>query len=49
MSERRVRLVAVVVPARDEEDELPGCLRALALASARAAASGVHVTTVVTA
>lgn len=45
----RVRRVVVVVPARDEEDELPGCLRALGRANARAAASGVPVTMVVTA
>lgn len=35
------RVVAVVVPARDEEDELPGCLDALAVAAARAATLGV--------
>lgn len=44
-----VRRVAVVVPARDEETELPGCLRALAVAAARVEAAGVRVEVVVAA
>ncbi|MFI6582944.1 glycosyltransferase [Embleya sp. NPDC050493] len=46
---RPVRAVAVVVPARDEEAELPGCLAALDVARARLAARGVATTVVVTA
>lgn len=42
MSRRpRIRAVGVVVPARDEEELLPGCLDALAVAVARARRHGV--------
>jgi cellulose synthase/poly-beta-1,6-N-acetylglucosamine synthase-like glycosyltransferase len=46
---RPVRAVAVVVPARDEESELPGCLAALDLARAHLAARGVAATVTITA
>jgi cellulose synthase/poly-beta-1,6-N-acetylglucosamine synthase-like glycosyltransferase len=44
-----VRAVAVVVPARDEEHELPGCLRALAAAAEQVTPAGIAVTVVVSA
>ncbi|MFE3200366.1 glycosyltransferase [Embleya sp. NPDC059237] len=46
---RRMRGVIVVVPARDEEDELPGCLGALHAACGRLAMRGVATNIVVTA
>ncbi|MEU8135987.1 glycosyltransferase [Streptodolium elevatio] len=44
-----VTRVVVVVPARDEQDELPGCLDALSVAAARVEPIGVRVDVVVAA